>query len=83
MSKQQDTSKLWGGRFTEATDAFVQRFTASVEFDQRMATEDIIGSLAHARMLCAVGVLSGAELEEIENGNLPDSFSSFDWQCDC
>ena len=68
MSKQQDTSKLWGGRFTEATDAFVQRFTASVEFDQRMATEDIIGSLAHARMLCAVGVLSSAELEEIENG---------------
>ena len=68
MSKQQDTSKLWGGRFTEATDAFVQRFTASVEFDQRMATDDIIGSLAHARMLCAVGVLSSAELEEIENG---------------
>ena len=68
MSKQQDTSKLWGGRFSEATDAFVQRFTASVEFDQRMAAEDIAGSLAHARMLCAVGVLSEGELEEICQG---------------
>ena len=55
MSNENDTSKLWGGRFAEATDAFVQRFTASVDFDQRMAGEDIAGSLAHARMLHAVG----------------------------
>jgi argininosuccinate lyase len=68
MSNEKDTSKLWGGRFSEATDAFVQRFTASVEFDQRMAAEDIAGSLAHARMLCAVSVLSAVELEEIETG---------------
>jgi argininosuccinate lyase len=68
MSDQQDTSKLWGGRFSEATDAFVQRFTASVEFDQRMAGEDIAGSLAHARMLQSAGVLSQEELAEIERG---------------
>ena len=68
MSKEKDTSKLWGGRFSEATDAFVQRFTASVAFDQRMAAEDIAGSLAHARMLRSVGVLSPAELGEIESG---------------
>ena len=68
MSKEQDTSKLWGGRFSEATDAFVQRFTASVQFDQRMATEDITGSLAHADMLCRVGVLSASELTEIQQG---------------
>ena len=68
MSKEQDTSKLWGGRFSEATDAFVQRFTASVQFDQRMATEDIAGSLAHADMLCRVGVLSASELAEIQQG---------------
>ena len=38
----QETPKaLWGGRFSESTDAFVQAFTASVEFDQRMAHEDI------------------------------------------
>ena len=68
MSKDNDTSKLWGGRFKEATDAFVQRFTASVGFDHRMATEDIAGSLAHARMLKTVGVLTADELKEIESG---------------
>ena len=68
MSNKQDTSKLWGGRFSEATDSFVQRFTASVNFDQRMAAEDIAGSRAHADMLCAVGVLSQDELAEIHGG---------------
>ncbi len=68
MSDKQDTSKLWGGRFSEATDSFVQRFTASVNFDRRMAAEDIAGSLAHATMLNRVGVLSDAELEEIRRG---------------
>jgi argininosuccinate lyase len=68
MSKQQDTSKLWGGRFNEPTDSFVQRFTASVDFDQRMAMEDIRGSLAHASMLCSVGVLNDQELAEIQRG---------------
>ncbi len=68
MSKDKDTSKLWGGRFNEATDAFVQRFTASVGFDRRLAGEDIAGSLAHARMLCSIGVLNAEELEDIEKG---------------
>jgi len=68
MSKQQDTSKLWGGRFSEATDSFVQRFTASVNFDQRMAAQDIAGSLAHADMLRAVGVLNEEELAQIQQG---------------
>ena len=67
MSKS-DTSKLWGGRFSEATDSFVQRFTASVEFDQRMAAEDIAGSRAHAAMLASVGVLSQEELAQIQDG---------------
>ena len=68
MSNEQDTSKLWGGRFSEATDAFVQRFTASVDFDQRMAGEDIEGSLAHAAMLHDAGVLTEQELSEIRRG---------------
>ncbi len=68
MSKDKDTSKLWGGRFSEATDAFVQRFTASVDFDQRMAAQDIAGSRAHARMLSSAGVLTGEELAAIEGG---------------
>ncbi|GMG85943.1 argininosuccinate lyase [Biformimicrobium ophioploci] len=61
-------AKLWGGRFSEATDAFVERFTASVTFDQRMALEDIQGSLAHAQMLSESGVLETAEFEAIRDG---------------
>jgi argininosuccinate lyase len=68
MSNTKDTSKLWGGRFSEATDSFVQRFTASVTFDQRMAPEDIQGSLAHAQMLSDIGILSQDELNQIESG---------------
>jgi len=66
MSKQSD--KPWAGRFTEPTDAFVEAFTASVGFDQRMYKHDIMGSLAHARMLARVGVLTDAECEAIVNG---------------
>jgi argininosuccinate lyase len=82
MSKQQDTSKLWGGRFSEATDSFVQRFTASVNFDQRMAAEDIAGSLAHAEMLSAVGVLNQDELAEIRRGlaQVQEEINSGDFQ---
>ncbi|MEE4145630.1 MAG: argininosuccinate lyase [Halieaceae bacterium] len=83
MSDQQETSKLWGGRFNEPTDSFVQRFTASVNFDRRMADEDITGSLAHARMLAAAAVLSPQELEDIERGlgQIRDEISAggFNW----
>ncbi len=62
------SAKLWGGRFSEATDAFVEAFTASVGFDQRLYAHDIAGSLAHARMLASVGVLTEAEAETITAG---------------
>lgn len=68
MSNTKDTSKLWGGRFSEATDSFVQRFTASVTFDQRMAPEDIQGSLAHAEMLSDIGILTQDEFAQIQSG---------------
>ncbi len=68
MSQDKQTSTLWGGRFTEATDAFVQRFTASVSFDQRMYKQDIAGSVAHANMLEAVGVLTTKERDAIIGG---------------
>ncbi|HQN40612.1 MAG TPA: argininosuccinate lyase, partial [Pseudomonadales bacterium] len=54
MNDASSTHQLWGGRFQQATDAFVQRFTASVGFDQRLALHDIRGSLAHAEMLTRV-----------------------------
>lgn len=65
-NKQANTQ--WGGRFTEATDAFVQRFTASVSFDPRMYRQDIAGSIAHARMLEAAGILTADECAAIEQG---------------
>ncbi len=60
--------KLWGGRFQEPTDQFVERFTASVLFDQRMYQQDILGSLAHAQMLCQVGILTQEEWRAIADG---------------
>ena len=52
------TNQAWGGRFNEPVDDFVARFTASVNFDQRLYRQDIQGSVAHASMLCKAGVLT-------------------------
>lgn len=68
MSNNKDQNKLWGGRFTEATDAFVQRFTASVDFDRRLFQQDIDGSVAHAMMLAKVGILTADEALLIRDG---------------
>jgi len=68
---QKNSAKVnqsWGGRFSEQTDAFVEAFTASVEFDQRMYKQDIAGSRAHARMLNKVAVLSDDDLSAILKG---------------
>ncbi|WP_415878423.1 argininosuccinate lyase [Methylomonas sp. TEB] len=63
-----NTEKLSSARFAEATDAFVEEFTASVNFDRRMARQDIQGSLAHAAMLCKIGILTEQELADIRSG---------------
>jgi len=60
--------KPWAGRFTEPTDAFVEAFTASIDFDKRMYRQDIQGSIAHATMLQRVGVLTADELQAIIGG---------------
>ena len=62
------TNASWGGRFDEPVDAFVARFTASVDFDQRLAHEDIQGSIAHAQMLQQAGILDASELMQIVDG---------------
>lgn len=64
----QKTNPAWGGRFSEAVDAFVGRFTASVSFDQRLYRHDIRASIAHASMLAQVGVLSAQERDAIVAG---------------
>jgi argininosuccinate lyase len=68
MSQNDQPIKPWGGRFSEATDAFVERFTASVGFDYRLYHHDINGSIAHATMLAKVGVLTEAERNQIIDG---------------
>ncbi|MGD8557153.1 MAG: argininosuccinate lyase [Chromatiales bacterium] len=60
--------KLWAGRFNEPTDAFVEAFTASVEFDKRLAPQDIAGSIAHATMLAKQGILTEEERDSIIGG---------------
>jgi Argininosuccinate lyase len=50
------TEKLWGGRFSEQADTWVDEFGASISFDQQMADEDIEGSLAHVKMLQETGI---------------------------
>ena len=62
------SAKAWSGRFAEPVDELVKRFTASVSFDQRLARVDILGSLAHARMLAAQKILSNRDLSAIERG---------------
>ena len=61
-------NKPWAGRFTEATDAFVEAFTASIEFDKRLAPHDIQGSIAHATMLGRIGILTEKESKAIIEG---------------
>ncbi len=60
--------KLWSGRFSEPTDQFVEAFTASVTFDQRLAPYDIQGSIAHARMLARQKILTQTECDDIVTG---------------
>jgi argininosuccinate lyase len=86
MSQDFQGPKGWSGRFSEPVSELVKRFTASVTFDNRLAEVDIQGSLAHARMLCKVGVLSSQDLADIERGmqTLLDEIRSgtFAWSID-
>ena len=64
----QRKAEAWSGRFSEPVAELVKRYTASVGFDQRLALCDIEGSLAHADMLAACGVLPEADLAAIRDG---------------
>jgi argininosuccinate lyase len=68
MSNEHNQQKLSSARFSESTDAFVEAFTASIQFDQRMYAQDIQGSIAHAKMLTKVGILTESELRDILDG---------------
>lgn len=60
--------KLWGGRFKSGVNELVNTFNASISIDSRMYKEDIIGSLAHVKMLGRQGIISSKDSEKIVNG---------------
>ncbi len=68
MSNKKNKNQSWGGRFNETTDEFVAKFTASIDFDYKLALYDIQGSIAHAEMLVSIDVLSSEEFEAIKEG---------------
>jgi argininosuccinate lyase len=83
---QDQGKKMWSGRFNEPVTELVKRYTASVDFDKRMAEVDIQGSLAHATMLNKVGVLSIEDLKSIQGG-MADILNeiregTFEWSLD-
>ncbi|MEO5369247.1 MAG: argininosuccinate lyase [Magnetococcus sp. DMHC-1] len=64
----EEKRKLWGGRFSQPTDAFVEEFTASIGYDSRLFRQDIRGSIAHGRMLGRQGIIPKNEADEIVRG---------------
>ena len=84
MSNKKDTNQAWGGRFKETTDDFVVKFTASINFDQKLAFHDIQGSIAHAEMLTSIDILSLEELAAIKKGfneiRTDIETGKFEWQ---
>ncbi len=68
LHKWRNNMKLWGGRFTKETDKLVNNFNASISFDQKFYRHDIIGSIAHAKMLGAKGIISEEECNQIQEG---------------
>jgi len=67
MATMQD-NQTWSGRFNEPVAELVKRYTASVDFDQRLALVDIQGSLAHAQMLAECAIISAQDLDDIRRG---------------
>ena len=68
MPAEKRQKKLWGGRFSEATDPTVERFSASIAFDRALARYDLRGSVAHARMLGASGIIPTEDVDAIVAG---------------
>jgi len=65
---REERGKAWGGRFRQATDPAVERFSASIHFDRALARYDVRGSIAHARMLGRAGIISAEDVEALVGG---------------
>ncbi|MBT9526023.1 MAG: argininosuccinate lyase, partial [Rhizobacter sp.] len=79
-------SQAWSALFSEPMSELVKRYTSSVFFDKRMWKADIAGSLAHADMLAAQGVIAAKDLADIQRGMAQITqeieSGSFDWKLD-
>ena len=68
QESQNDSNKMWGGRFSQAPDSLMEKINASVGFDQRLFAQDILGSTAHCKMLVDQGILDRKAGDQILNG---------------
>ncbi len=68
MNEDRSSNQMWGGRFALGPAAIMQEINASIAFDRRLYAEDIAGSLAHARMLAATGIISEGDRDRIADG---------------
>ena len=79
-------NNTWSGRFSEPVAELVKRYTASVDFDRRLAPFDIQGSLAHAQMLAGCRIISTEDLADIRRGlnqiEAEISSGDFTWSLD-
>ena len=62
------SNRMWGGRFASGPDAIMEEINASIDFDKRLAGQDIRGSLAHVAMLAETGIVTKADASAIETG---------------
>jgi argininosuccinate lyase len=62
------SNRMWGGRFSAGPDAIMEEINASIGFDHRLYRQDIAGSIAHAEMLAATGILTAADKDAIVKG---------------
>ena len=70
MTESKSSNSMWGGRFKDGPDAIMEAINASIGFDRRLARQDIEGSLAHAKMLAATGIITDSDEAAIREGLL-------------
>ena len=70
MSDNNSSNAMWGGRFANGPDAIMESINASIDFDKRMAVQDIAGSIAHASMLARQNIITVSDSEAIKEGLL-------------
>jgi len=68
MNQKNQSNQMWGGRFASGPDAIMEEINTSIDFDRKLYAQDIQGSLAHAAMLAAQGIISQADHQEIAKG---------------